>query len=721
MLLKKLINSIILIPLISFIIVLGVFFVFFKIILQNIATEKLQQDKIELIKEKKQELKKEVDSLILSFSYLRKAVFENAYMFLESGFKTPSDSKIKFFDSINNDSAMLKSFIIKGKVFYLLETNNSSYLIKLLKEDNLVKAVGIDTREIEKTVKKSIFEFLDEYNKNKISYISVGKIDNWNPDKSGIIGELIYMPPKLRMLIGKKLSINISDVKGHKYRKEYFECLKAKRDDCFVSYMFLNPLTKRYERKISYFAIMKPYNWVFIKGMYETQILENFKKIENQVYANINILFKKAIILLVLITVIIVIISYFISKFIMNEIIRSYEQMRKKFLRKFFFDEITQLPNRAKLIEDINKGTYQGLILIDIDDFSDLNDIYGFNFGDEILNQVKKTLKNYYEKVYKIGSDEFAIPLKREVKKEDLIKLSNIKPSYDGVVINFTIGASNYKKRLLETAEIALKFAYKQQSKKYMFFDENIEYQQIKKVDKIQFLHKVLENRAIEPYFHCIVNENKEIVKYEALMRIVWEGVVYEPKDFMDLLKESKMYLKFSKIMLEKIFNYLPEINKTVSINLSFEDLNNYEIKKMIYENLKNKNYDVCFEILESESIKDFEVVKRFINNVKKFNAKVAIDDFGSGYSNFINIVQLSPDYLKIDSSIVKNIENEKFREIVKIIIQFAKKFNIQITAEYVCREKIFRILKEMGVDEYQGFYFCKPQPINRLKNDKIS
>jgi diguanylate cyclase (GGDEF)-like protein len=528
------------------------------------------------------------------------------------------------------------------------------------------------------------------------------------------------MPPNLKNMVGKKLSINIPDIKGNNYRKRYFECLKNERKDCFVSYYFLNPLTKRYEKKISYFAIMKPYNWVFVKGMYESQILKRFEILKQQVYRNINSLFKKALVLLAILSFFIILFSYFISKVIMKEILKNYENMRRKFLKKFFFDEITKLPNRAKLIEDITKRNYKGLILVDIDNFTDINDIYGFKFGDEVLNRVSNVLKEYYKNVYKIGSDEFAIGLEREIKRDDLLRLSNLKPVYNDVVINLTIGASNSKERLLETSEIALKYAYKQYSKKYKLFDENIETEQIEKIDKIQFLHKVLEKKAIEPYFHCIVDKDGNIVKYEALMRIIWDGEVYEPKDFMELLKESKMYLKFSDIMIRKVFNYLPLIDKTVSINLSFEDLNSREIKSLIYEELSKTDKKICFEILESESIKDFEIVKNFIFNVKKLGAEIAIDDFGSGYSNFINIIELSPDYLKIDSTIIKKIEDEKFREIVKIITEFAKKIGIGVTAEYVKNEIIYKILKEIGIDEYQGYYFCRPQPINRIKNVKI-
>ena len=121
----------------------------------------------------------------------------------------------------------------------------------------------------------------------------------------------------------------------------------------------------------------------------------------------------------------------------------------------------------------------------------------------------------------------------------------------------------------------------------------------------------------------------------------------------------------------------------------------------------------LVFEILESENLSDYDFLEEFVLKYKKLGVKIAIDDFGSGYSNFIRIIRLKPDYLKIDGSLIKNIDKDNNSyEIVKSIIAFSKTLNIRTIAEYVHSEEIFNLLLELGVDEFQGYYFGKPDEI---------
>lgn len=121
----------------------------------------------------------------------------------------------------------------------------------------------------------------------------------------------------------------------------------------------------------------------------------------------------------------------------------------------------------------------------------------------------------------------------------------------------------------------------------------------------------------------------------------------------------------------------------------------------------------LVFEILESENLSDYDFLEEFVLKYKKLGVKIAIDDFGSGYSNFIRIIRLKPDYLKIDGSLIKNIDKDNNSyEIVKSIIAFSKTLNIKTIAEYVHSEEIFNLLLELDVDEFQGYYFGKPDEI---------
>jgi len=132
----------------------------------------------------------------------------------------------------------------------------------------------------------------------------------------------------------------------------------------------------------------------------------------------------------------------------------------------------------------------------------------------------------------------------------------------------------------------------------------------------------------------------------------------------------------------------------------------------MIENDLSKDNiaHLITFEILESESITDYEKVISFINIVRKLGSKIAIDDFGSGYSNFSYLLRLKPDYIKIDGSLVKNIHKDKNSYLItKTINDFAHSLGMKTVAEFVHCEEVFKLLQDMGVDEYQGFYFSEP------------
>ena len=150
----------------------------------------------------------------------------------------------------------------------------------------------------------------------------------------------------------------------------------------------------------------------------------------------------------------------------------------------------------------------------------------------------------------------------------------------------------------------------------------------------------------------------------------------------------STLVHEFSGIYMRKL-SYLDNVLE----KLKFEDRNR-----------------LVFEILESENLSDYDFLEEFVLKYKKLGVKIAIDDFGSGYSNFIRIIRLKPDYLKIDGSLIKNIDKDNNSyEIVKSIIAFSKTLNIRTIAEYVHSEEIFNLLLELGVDEFQGYYFGKP------------
>ena len=235
--------------------------------------------------------------------------------------------------------------------------------------------------------------------------------------------------------------------------------------------------------------------------------------------------------------------------------------------------------------------------------------------------------------------------------------------------------------------------------------------------ENFEMLKKIkyaIDNDDILSFFQPIVNAEGVIEKYESLVRLrdVDQNIM-APIFFLDVAKRAKYYTQITSIVLKNSFAGLGKTDKAISINLSAIDIEKHQIRQEIYHLLdfhKEDAHRIVFEFLEDEDFKDFTVLKDFIAEVKSYGVKIAIDDFGAGYSNFVRLLDYQPDIIKIDGSIVKNIETSLFSlSVVKSVLLFAKDQKIQVVAEFVSNEQIFNMLHELGVDYFQGFYFGKP------------
>jgi EAL domain-containing protein (putative c-di-GMP-specific phosphodiesterase class I) len=165
--------------------------------------------------------------------------------------------------------------------------------------------------------------------------------------------------------------------------------------------------------------------------------------------------------------------------------------------------------------------------------------------------------------------------------------------------------------------------------------------------------------------------------------------------------------------MIEKSFEFFKNRENSFSINLSFEDILNTQLVDYIKQKLDETgmNRQLILEILESESIDNFQLVKEFISQMKNLGVRIAIDDFGSGYSNFSYLLELMPDYIKIDGSLIKEIDsNEKSQAIVKSITNFAKDLGIMTIGEFIHSKEVHDKAKEFGIYGFQGYYLGMPK-----------
>jgi len=165
--------------------------------------------------------------------------------------------------------------------------------------------------------------------------------------------------------------------------------------------------------------------------------------------------------------------------------------------------------------------------------------------------------------------------------------------------------------------------------------------------------------------------------------------------------------------MIDKSFKYFASCDTEFSLNFMFDDISNESLMQYLEHQLQK--YDLgnrlIIEIIEDEFIGNFKELNKFTETMKRYGVKIAIDDFGSGYSNFAYLLNMMPDFIKIDGSLIQNMHIEaKDALVVKTIITFAKNLNVKVVCEYVHNEKIYTMLKEMGADAFQGFYFSKPK-----------
>lgn len=393
-------------------------------------------------------------------------------------------------------------------------------------------------------------------------------------------------------------------------------------------------------------------------------------------------------------------------------------------------DTLTGYGNRYKLTKDIKASTKPAIALLDIDKFSQVNDFYGHEKGDEIIVKLGKIIeeliidKNF--ELYHLQGDEYVI-LAKNIKKEQFIenmihltnqiKYKSIYIQEQEIILNITTALSfESNENILATADIALKVAKKTKKHLLVYSDENSlnkEYENnLKWINKIK---KAIDEDKIIPVFQPIINNStKKCEKYESLVRLIDDdGSLISPFFFLDISKQTKQYTKITKIMIQKTFEIFQHKDIEFSINLTIEDILDDEIQEFMFVMLETYKIGkrVVFEIVESESINNFTEIQDFIASVKKYKCKVAIDDFGTGYSNFEYLLRLNVDYIKIDGSMIKEIDTDINKQlVVGSIVDFAHKMNIKTIAEFVENESILKVVKELGIDFSQGYYYGKPE-----------
>jgi len=418
-------------------------------------------------------------------------------------------------------------------------------------------------------------------------------------------------------------------------------------------------------------------------------------------------------------------------------------KQKDQIISKLYHDITTNLPNRHALIKELNEYEGKlGLIIISIDEFKTYQHTYGYQIADELLSEMANNLQNYWpdarpRQLFKLESSLFAVAMPKMHPFDlnrvrglaqtmvDHFKTFVIQMADINIDISVTLGTSCIGSTdILVEALIALDSAYAMK-KDFICYEElsNPKQIYIQNIHMQQTIKRAFQDDHIVPYFQPIVDQDKKIVKYEALARIIDPdnpSKLLEPQRFLEVVQHSKNYERFTRTIIHKAIQASLQLNAPISINLSYEDIINPSLIEFL-EEIFNKNHPhaITLEFLESEGMQDMDKTRNFCQLMKGYGAKIAIDDFGKGYSNYDYFFEIPIDVLKIDGSLVKRVNEYKGYLLLESIITYAQKLNIQVIAEFVEDEAIFNRLKTLNVDMFQGYYFAQPKSVQEILTTK--
>ncbi|MBN2221304.1 MAG: EAL domain-containing protein [Vallitaleaceae bacterium] len=402
-------------------------------------------------------------------------------------------------------------------------------------------------------------------------------------------------------------------------------------------------------------------------------------------------------------------------------------------------DDITPLPNRLafeKRILDKNVPVYLGLL--NVSDFMSYNKLLGFDRGNLILKELSEQLELFTsEKVsfYRYYSDKFII-LFEDMKYKEVIELTQRmvttihKKRINGVIIRtyvglyyFDISRNNKNDFINVYGALETASSMSKSNKQNLYFYQSLDHE--KEKNKTSFELKILdsiEKELFEVYYQPQYNPDKSVNSFEALLRLRYDGENIPVMDIISIAERKGLMPAITKQVVNIVFHDISQYsifkNKKVSINISPDLLVDDEFKDYLltmYTNHHLEKGQIVIEVTETSLFNDVEKVNSTISYLKKIGFEISIDDFGTGYSSIFRFSEHDIDEVKFDKIFIQDIENPKTYRIMQKTIELFKSFDVRVVIEGVEEEQQLEAIQNFDIDLYQGYLFCRPQPIQDL------
>ena len=384
-----------------------------------------------------------------------------------------------------------------------------------------------------------------------------------------------------------------------------------------------------------------------------------------------------------------------------------------------------------ELIAKLKVSKVVNFFLINVDNFSNINNAYGYEIGTEVLGEIKKYLnvaKPEQTRLYSCYSDKFAFLDERELQADELLRVAEAMLSFFSQLelvvkgiemrISLSIGISKGSGLVnISQAETAIEELRKAKRNHCLIYNEDSEFvrKQKRNIYWILKIKEAVENEDILAYFQPIINNHTgKIEKYECLARLRDADEIISPYYFLDAARVTGNISYVTRSLITQSFKKFSETDYEFSINIAASDFLLDYLEYFLLKNAKKYNIDpsrVVLEMLEDITTLDSGTTMQQLNALRERGFKLAIDDFGAENSNLSRLLEIHPDYLKIDGQFIRNIvDDTKSQTIVDGIVSICKKSGIKIIAEYVHNEAVQKKMKELGVDYSQGYYFGEPR-----------
>lgn len=414
-------------------------------------------------------------------------------------------------------------------------------------------------------------------------------------------------------------------------------------------------------------------------------------------------------------------------------------------------DPLTGLLNRRGFLEKARQLESEGgafaLMLLDLDQFKDINDLRGHHQGDRLLQQVSQVLRaelRQSDTIARIGGDEFGILLPRadrqsveHAARRCCQALHRIQALEDeiSVAITTSIGVVLYPEhgndvdQLLANADIALYQAKARGRNAWHLFDGD-DTHRARIHERVQWdkhIRHVLSGNGIDMHYQPIMDlHSGQLSHYEALLRCNdADGAPLPTAQMIVAAEQNGLIHRLDEQVIDAVLGQVASVQTThrntrFAINLSGLSFTNSRLVAHIRDSLARHRVlpeSIIFEITETAALADIDASIQIMEALRAEGCRFALDDFGVGFSSLYYLKKLPVSYIKIDGSFIRNLtQDSEHQVLIRALVDVARAFRLHTIAEFVESEEVLQLLAELGVDYAQGYHIARPQPFDDIK-----